>query len=159
MSDFLWPHGLQPTRLLHPWDFPGKNTGVGCHFHLQGIFLTQGSNSGLLHWQAGCLLLSHLGSPLNYYKPSELFSKVVTWLFCKLKTQFLRKKCVYICFCNEKHLHLDFFQHPNNSLYLSASLTLFGGYSEENKPVYSVHFSLYFHIYPNLILKWTKTDL
>ena len=32
-----------------PWDFPGENTGVGCHFHLQGIFLTQGSNPGLPH--------------------------------------------------------------------------------------------------------------
>ena len=32
MSDSVWPHGLQPTRLLHPWDSPGKNTGVGCHF-------------------------------------------------------------------------------------------------------------------------------
>ena len=31
VSDSLWPHGLQPTRLLCPWDFPGKNTGVGCH--------------------------------------------------------------------------------------------------------------------------------
>ena len=31
MSDSLSPHGLQPTRLLHPWDFPGKSTGVGCH--------------------------------------------------------------------------------------------------------------------------------
>ena len=31
----LRPHGLQPTRLLHPWDSPGKNTGVGCHFLLQ----------------------------------------------------------------------------------------------------------------------------
>ena len=31
VSDSLWPHGLQPTRLLHPWDFPGKSTGVGCH--------------------------------------------------------------------------------------------------------------------------------
>ena len=31
MSDFSQPHGLQPTRLLHPWDFPGKSTGVGCH--------------------------------------------------------------------------------------------------------------------------------
>ena len=35
--------------LLCPWDFPGKNTGVRCHFLLQGIFLTQGSNLGLLH--------------------------------------------------------------------------------------------------------------
>ena len=38
-----------------PWDSPGKNTGVGCHFLLQGIFLTQGSNLHLLHWQAGSL--------------------------------------------------------------------------------------------------------
>ena len=30
MSDCSRPHGLQPTRLLHPWDFPGKSTGVGC---------------------------------------------------------------------------------------------------------------------------------
>ena len=43
------PHGLKPTRLLCPWYSPGKNTGVGCHFLLQGIFLTQGSNPGLLH--------------------------------------------------------------------------------------------------------------
>ena len=31
MSDSEWPHGLQPTRLLRPWNFPGKSTGVGCH--------------------------------------------------------------------------------------------------------------------------------
>ena len=36
MSDSSWPHGLQPTRLLHPWDFPGKSTGVGCHYLLHG---------------------------------------------------------------------------------------------------------------------------
>ena len=35
-----------PARLLYTWDSPGKNTGVGCHFLLQGIFLTQGSNLG-----------------------------------------------------------------------------------------------------------------
>ena len=46
---FLWPHGFYPTRLLCPWDFPGKNTGVGCHFLLQRIFPTQGSNPGCLH--------------------------------------------------------------------------------------------------------------
>ena len=44
VSDSSWPYGLQPTRLLRPWDFPGKNTGVGCHFPLQGIFPTQGLN-------------------------------------------------------------------------------------------------------------------
>ena len=35
MSDSVRPHGWQPTRLPHPWDSPGKNTGVGCHFLLQ----------------------------------------------------------------------------------------------------------------------------
>ena len=44
MSDSLRPHGLWPARLLHPWDLSGNDTGVGCHFLHQGIFLT-------LHWQ------------------------------------------------------------------------------------------------------------
>ena len=44
----LWPDGLQPTRLLCPWDFPGKDTGMGCHFLLQGIFPIQGLNPRLL---------------------------------------------------------------------------------------------------------------
>ena len=35
MSDSVWPQRWQPTRLPHPWDSPGKNTGVGCHFLLQ----------------------------------------------------------------------------------------------------------------------------
>ena len=35
MSDSVWPHRWQPTRLPCPWDSPGKNTGVGCHFLLQ----------------------------------------------------------------------------------------------------------------------------
>ena len=48
-----------------PWNFPGKNTGAGCHFILQRILQTQGYNSPvlrLLHWQADSLLLGHLGS-------------------------------------------------------------------------------------------------
>ena len=55
-----------PARLLRPWDSPGKNTGVGCHFLLQGIFLTQGSNShlsSLLHQQGIHYHLCYLGSP------------------------------------------------------------------------------------------------
>ena len=35
MSDSVWPHRRQPTRFPRPWDSPGKNTGVGCHFLLQ----------------------------------------------------------------------------------------------------------------------------
>ena len=49
MSNSLGPYELWPSRLLCPWISPGKNTGVGCHSLLQGIFLTQRSNPGLLH--------------------------------------------------------------------------------------------------------------
>ena len=54
----------EPARFLCPWDSLGKNTGLGCHFLLQGIAPTQGSNSRLLHWPAVSLSLSHLGSPM-----------------------------------------------------------------------------------------------
>ena len=56
MSNFVWPPGLSPARLLSPWDPPGKSTRVDCHAHLQGIFLTQGSNLSLLHsrWILDC---------------------------------------------------------------------------------------------------------
>ena len=66
LCDPMWP-----TRLLCPWDSPGKNTGVGCHFLLQGIFPTQGSNLHLLHllhWQEDSLQLRHLGSIDNCQK-------------------------------------------------------------------------------------------
>ena len=63
----LRPYGLQASRLLCLWNFPGKNMGAGCHFLLQGIFPSQGLNLRLLHllhWQVDSLPLSHLGSPI-----------------------------------------------------------------------------------------------
>ena len=62
----LQPSRLSPARLLCPWDFPGKNTGMGCHAVFQGIFPTQGSKQGLLclqHWQASSLPLLPPGKP------------------------------------------------------------------------------------------------
>ena len=52
MSDSVQPYGLQPPRLLCPWDSPGKNTRMGCRALLQGIFLTQGWNPRLLRLPA-----------------------------------------------------------------------------------------------------------
>ena len=63
MSDSVRSHRRQPTRLLCPWDSPSENTGVGCHFLLQGIFPTQGLNLGLLHCRQMLCHLSHQGSP------------------------------------------------------------------------------------------------
>ena len=68
MSDSLWPQGLQPTRLLRPWHFPGKSTGVGWHFLLQGIFRTRGSNLGLLHCD-----------PMDYTAHGILQARILEW--------------------------------------------------------------------------------
>ena len=73
ISDSLRPYGLWPPRLLCPWDSAGKNTGVVCHFLLQGIFPTQGSNLGLLHYRQILYHLSHVLLLLS------CFSRV--WLF------------------------------------------------------------------------------
>ena len=61
--------GLKPARLLCPLDFPGKNTGLDCHFLLQGLFLTQGSNPLLLNWQADI-----------YHRASREACLLVCWL-------------------------------------------------------------------------------
>ena len=62
--------GLQSTRLLCQRNFPGQNTGMDCHFPLQGMFLPQRWNPCLLcllHWQVDSLPLSHLGNHHYYY--------------------------------------------------------------------------------------------
>ena len=58
----LQPHGLQSAMLLCPWDSLGKNSGVGCHVLLQGVFLTQGlklASPAVPVLQVDSLLLSH----------------------------------------------------------------------------------------------------
>ena len=70
ISDYLQPHRLQPTRLLCPWNSPGKNTGMSCHSLLQGFLPTQGSSQsllGLLLWQADSLPLAPPGKPQRCY--------------------------------------------------------------------------------------------
>ena len=65
-SNSLRPYGWQPAMLLCPWNSPGKNTGVGCHSLLQGIFPTQESNPGLPHCEQTLYRLS----PGQYSKSS-----------------------------------------------------------------------------------------
>ena len=75
VSDSLRPSGLQSSRFLCPWNIPDKNTGVGCLFLFQGIFLTQGLNPcllRLLHWQAGSLPTAPPGKPSPFQSLSVL---------------------------------------------------------------------------------------
>ena len=63
----LWDP-MEPARLLCPWNSPGRNTGVGCHALLQGIFLTQGLNPGLLHCRQILYQLSYQEHPMRGYQ-------------------------------------------------------------------------------------------
>ena len=78
----------------------GKNTGVGCHSLLQGIFLTQGLNQHLLHWQANSLPLSHQGSPLNFLKTANIFLTITVCTKIKLviNTWMLFPEYIQQCF-------------------------------------------------------------
>ena len=92
---------------------PGKNTGVGCHFLLQGIFLTQGSNLHLQHWHTDSLLLHHLGSPILY---SRFILKYYIFPF-KTSSMFSIFKCI-LSLTRNKMIFLDFHS-------LSFSIILF----------------------------------
>ena len=72
-QSILRPFGLKSTRVLSPWDFSGKNTGVSCHFLFQGLFPTQGLNLHLLcllHCRRILYSLSHQGS-LKHGSPAK----------------------------------------------------------------------------------------
>ena len=90
MPNSLQTHGLEPARLLCPWDSPGNNTGVGCHFLPQRFFPTQESNPGIelrsLALQADSLLSEPLGKPMQ-----QSYSMCV---------------CVYTCICVCTYVHM-----------------------------------------------------
>ena len=71
---------LLPARLLCLCDSPGKNTGVGCRALLQGIFLTQESNTGLLHCRQILYLVSHQRSLDIYHRSPAVFLKFMEHL-------------------------------------------------------------------------------
>ena len=95
MSDSLWTRGLYPPGASVHGDSPGKNTGVGYHALLQGIFPTQGSNSNLfclLNWQAGPLpaLPGKPHSSVSWYKnpPSDECSSLSCSKFHRMHSRF-----------------------------------------------------------------------
>ena len=86
---FATPRTVACPRLLRLWGFPGKSTGVGCHFLLQGIFLTQGSNLGLrdltqfFHLAGRCFTL---GATREAYRKEIPISHIPNFVRCKSKT-------------------------------------------------------------------------
>ena len=96
---FCDPMDCSPPGSSVHGDSPGRNTGVGCHFLLQGIFLTQGLNPCLLHWQAGSLPLGATGEALYMTQITQkvffspLFSVLPTsWKELRRRTSRLASK-------------------------------------------------------------------
>ena len=83
---------MNPAGLFCPWDSPGRTTGVGCHFLLQGIFPTQGLTLSLLRWQVDSLPLNRQGSPIwwvvflfyGFLYCEEVFDLIRSHLFLAL---------------------------------------------------------------------------
>ena len=123
-------HGLQPTRLLIPWDFPGKNIGMGCHFLLQGIFPVQGCNLGSPAFQADSLLSEPPGKPRS---ASNILTKYVPSYFIPpfLVLMFPSRDCFFLYIMHIQHflemyfLSSQFFaQMVKYSMYYSTLLLL-----------------------------------
>ena len=86
MSDSVWSHRRQPTRLPHPWDSPGKNTGVGCHFLLQ--YMKVKSESEVAQ---SCTTLC---DPMDYSLPGSSIhgifqARVLEWVAIAFSTKWL----------------------------------------------------------------------
>ena len=119
------PHGLQHARLLSPRDSPGKNTRVGCHSLLQGIFLTRGLNPGLLHCRQLPYRLSHLalgldGTMTAWSSGLQTRAELLPWVswvsrgytvhgeLLSLQTymcQFLITNLIHTRPCTHRHIH------------------------------------------------------
>ena len=89
LSNSLWPLGLQHTRFLCPWDSSGKNTGMGCHALLQGIFPTQRLNPGVLNSRQ---TLYHLNHPMGMHS-DQISCSVVSDSLRPHESQHSRPPC------------------------------------------------------------------
>ena len=118
MSDSLQPHGLYLPRLLCPWNFPGKNAGVGCHFLLQGIFPTEGLNPCLLlsrwilyHWatrEAQIMLkLCLFGNEINLCSTLYFLSNYCTFSSPLCNTKAFYILCIFFCTPIHSLTHLE----------------------------------------------------
>ena len=123
MPNSLQPHVL-PTTPLHPWDFPGQNTGVGCHFLLREVFQTQGLNPCLLHWQANSLALSH---SFSIDIVSRLISSTGSRILALADCKGFFNSWVYLCIASKTAVHVC----------MLSRLQLFG--VDWSPPVSSIH--------------------
>ena len=153
----MWPHRWRPTRLPCPWDSPGNNTGVGCHFLLQcmkvksgmgscslpqGIFPTQGLNPGVQHCRQILYQLSHQGS-----------SRILEWVAYPFANESSRPRNWTGVSCITSRFFTSWAIKCNGLAYITCevitSISLINIYHIVKKKKKKEHFSL----------RWNSQDL
>ena len=132
MSDPQRPHGLQPTRLLCPWDFPGKSTGVGCHCLLRPPSLELVNALGHQHSPEGVSITrftlsycSSLRSPLVFLLPENMLLKPSLSPLCRLHPDHcFHIRCSVLCsaFSRLSVINLCLLNMPPHPIPLPAPL-------------------------------------
>ena len=117
MSNSVQSQGLQPARLLCPWNFQGKYNAVGCHFLLQVIFLTQGSNP---HNCVSCISSEFFtivpsGNPLIIYIHTHTHTHTHTYMYMFIYVCVCIYACIYMYVCVQNYTYL------NNYIYLAIN--------------------------------------
>ena len=129
LSDSVRPHGLQPSRLLRPWDFPGKSTGVGCHcllwwFTLPFQFKSEFGDKEFVIWATvsshSCFCWLHRASPSLAAKHIINLILVFTIFWCP-----------WLCCCKRVFAKTSVFSWQNSSSFCTASF----GTPRPNLPV------------------------
>ena len=102
VSDSSQPHGLQPTRLLHPWDFPSKSTGVGCHrlkFQITCIYVCsrESGKCKIKVWVFKNIKSTSLG--LGIKRPCLVWMQGDTWKLKLMSTSYMLMSFSFFLFC------------------------------------------------------------
>ena len=104
VSNSLWSQGLWPMRFLCPWNFPGKNTGVGCYFLLQRILPDPGIEPGSPALQADSLPSEPLGKIVKIYKRINVQHAHQTYFCCLVDQSLLQPRGLlptrFLCACD-----------------------------------------------------------
>ena len=148
VSDSSWPHGLQPTRLLRPWDFPGRSAGVGCHCFLPQDFLFSTwiwlpfpiLTSQEVHWDITC-------KPCNFHqkRTNPMFLYFITPsspLMNKPISNF-EQTLVLTCFDHWKQVKSNFSRKWEASEQVNGEKEQSSQFSKNLVPPYFSNLSLY----------------
>ena len=100
MSDSMQPHRRQPTRLPRPWDYPGKNTGVGCHFLLQCMKVKSESEVAQSYLT--------LSNPMDCSLPGSSIHGIFQARVLEWGASAFSSVMFYICSNSRKLLEMDF---------------------------------------------------